>query len=253
MLKENKKLTAKVESLSRKVQNLQTKLVAAKAANPTTKASPEIEAGPSRLRSNTLSSIPQMPVIPAQSDSTPIARSSSTRVVSVPSSLPRPKTPERRRPVSVFKALSPDKRASIVDPSPVTSMAGKKRPIEDDYLPIGPHGFSAECVPRDDVEPIVEAPSEPTTPRVRRVLSSIQSGFTPVRHQNKRPIAPLPSPRRSDLAFMKSPPADVNNDSHASLPIIASGEKSSKRSWLGKIRGVSTTLPGGRTILPGRD
>lgn len=251
MLKDNKKLTTKVESLSRKVQNLQTKLAAAKASIP--KTTPDtIEAGPStiislappsayqsRPRSGMLTNVPPMPPIPpiptyAPSPST---RTPLSRAVSGPSSLPRPKTPERRAaPPPVFKARTPERRTvSMILPDEMSSAStiGKKRRAPDDFEAcesVPPQGFTADSLPSKEVEQ--------TTPRVRRVLTSIQSGFTPVRNQNPRPTVPIPSPKRFATTESSSPLiADVTNSPRQPA-------KTSKRSWLGKIRGVSTHAAG---------
>jgi hypothetical protein len=250
MLKDNKKLATKVESLSRKVQNLQTKLAATKASIPKP-SSDVMEAGPStnissglssaypvsRSRSNTLTNVPSVPPMPAYTLS-PVTRVPSNRTVSGPSLLPRPKTPERRTaPPPVFRARTPERRAASMMPSDVMASAStsKKRRAPDDFEAcesVPPQGFTADSLPSYEVEN--------TTPRVRRVLTSIQSGFTPVRNQNARQTLPMPSPKRH------SPPiADVTNSPRA-LSQMMSGQsaKTSKRSWLGKIRGVSTQKTG---------
>ncbi|KAJ6621079.1 hypothetical protein B0H10DRAFT_2018578 [Mycena sp. CBHHK59/15] len=198
MLKNNKKLTTKVESLTRKVQNLQTKLAAAKASNPTAstevgehKASPSIPVTPStRPRSNTLSSIPPVPPLPSYVPSSPV-RAPSNRVASG-SSLPRPKTPERRALPQAHYARPSFAFATIL---------GRKRPAPDDFADVNipAQGFTPDSLPRDD---------ENGTPRVRRALSSLHSGFTPVR-QSARPS--VPSPKRALPARSSPYIADVTN------------------------------------------
>ncbi|KAJ7109927.1 hypothetical protein C8R44DRAFT_800953 [Mycena epipterygia] len=233
MLKNNKKLTTKVESLTRKVQNLQTKLAAAKATNPTTsdipeyKASPSLPIIPTRQRSNTLSAIPPVPPLPSFTPSSPVR---SNRVASG-SSLPRPKTPERRALPPVFRAQTPERRAVPVPPSPSAPVLGQKRRAPDDFedVNVPAQGFTPESLP-----------DENGTPRVRRVMNSLHSGFTPMRQSARPSIA---SPNRALPASRSSPYiADVTNS-----PRLGETAKS-KRSWLGKIRGTSQPrLPHART------
>ncbi|KAF9015686.1 hypothetical protein BDQ17DRAFT_1295683 [Cyathus striatus] len=219
MLKENKKLAAKVETLSRKVQNLQAKLAAAKAVLPSVhgtstgaKTAPTEESG----------SRPRIFSGPAPHSNTNNVNILRDRSVSL---APRSKTPERRIiPVPVFKAKTPEKPQTRVDSdAPESSIsAGKKRRAPDDfdeYMSVPAQAFTADSVPRDENN---------KTPRIRRALSSLQSSFTPVRHQISRPIISM-SPKRSAII------SDVTNSPHG-----ASDSKSSKRSWLGKIRGSSS-------------
>lgn len=255
MLKEKKKLTTKVESLNRKVQNLQAKLAAAKASGtavappmPETRATPPPVSAPvapvapqpsssisafSRPRSVTVASTPtalqshnDMQMAPASH-----RKAFSNRVVSGPSSLPRPKTPERPKTITpVFKARTPERRHYLdVDPMPSAVVIGKKRSAPDDFE-------ACENMPVQAFTPDAED-VENRTPRVRRVLNSLQSGFTPVR--NSRPTVPMPSPRRA--AARASPfISDMTNSPHFIPPMPTSTAKqSNKRSWLGKIRGTS--------------
>ncbi|KAJ7878607.1 hypothetical protein B0H13DRAFT_2279034 [Mycena leptocephala] len=209
MLKNNKKLTTKVESLTRKVQNLQAKLAAAKASNP---------------------SVPMEGLdsfLPSIAAPTPIR---SNRVASG-SALPRPKTPERKALPQVFRAQTPERRIVPIPPSPSAPVLGKKRRAPDDFedVNVPTQGFTPECVP-----------DENGTPRVRRVLNSLHSGFTPVRHSSSR--AAVASPKRALPAARTSPYiADVTNS-----PRLGDTAKS-KRSWLGKIRGTSQPRAPART------
>lgn len=254
MLKENKKLASRVESLSRKVQNLQAKLTAAKASASSTESSlPDkkslstatIPVGEAPRVVSAASSVPPAPPVPpiTPHSSSPIVKAPSHRIASGPSSVSWPKTPERKiqalPPVlpPVFKARTPEKRVTSPDPMASATTIGKKRPAPEDFEhceSVPPQGFTVDSLPSHGPE--TEAP------RVRRVLSNLQSGFTPVRH-NARPIVPLPSPKRLTVNPTRSLPliADVTNspraDSHMTTGHTA---KSSKRSWLGKIRGAST-------------
>lgn len=256
MLKEKKKLTTKVESLNRKVQNLQAKLAAAKASNtavappmPEIPAiSPQVSApivpvAPqssssisafSRPRSVTVASAPTALQSYTDMQMTPASisgKGSSKRVVSGPSSLLRPRTPERPKTITpVFKARTPERQHYVdVDPMPSAVVIGKKRSAPDDFE-------ACENMPVQAFTPDAED-VENRTPRVRRVLNSLQSGFTPVR--NSRPTAPMPSPRR---APPRTSPfiSDMTNSPHFVPPMPTSTAKqSNKRSWLGKIRGTS--------------
>ncbi|KAF7337491.1 Wd40 containing snare-dependent exocytosis protein [Mycena sanguinolenta] len=208
MLKNNKKLTTKVESLTRKVQNLQAKLAAAKASQPgapVEAAEPEPKASPSfpnpppslRQRSNTLAAIPTVPSLPSF---VPPSPSRTNRVAS------EPQTPETR--------------TIPFPPSPSVPVLGQKRRAPDDFEDVPTQGFTPDCIP-----------DENGTPRVRRVLNSLHSGFTPVRNSITRAPAAA-SPKR---ASKSSSPyiADVTNS-----PRLGDTAKA-KRTWLGKIRGTS--------------
>ncbi|KAF7347608.1 hypothetical protein MVEN_01517700 [Mycena venus] len=233
MLKNNKKLTTKVESLTRKVQNLQAKLAAAKATQPgvPTEPAPEYKASPSlsdlpstRQRSNTLATIPPVPSLPSFIPPSP----TRTNRVASGSAIPRPKTPERKALPQVFRAQTPEKRAAPVPfpPSPSAPVLGQKRRAPDDFedINVPTQGFTPECVP-----------DENGTPRVRRVLNSLHSGFTPVRHSTARAPAAVPSPKRSLPGSRGSPYiADVTNS-----PRGSGDAAKAKRSWLGKIRGTA--------------
>ncbi|KAJ2914770.1 hypothetical protein MD484_g5634, partial [Candolleomyces efflorescens] len=246
-LKENKKLAAKVESLTRKVQTLQAKVATLKASSPkaepksgaTSKTSPSADSS-SRPRSVTLTS--NQPC-PAQTQNRPSTSNSRplSRVASGPSMALRPKTPEVQLGPAPRRSKTPEKAKANASPVGETlSVAGKKRRAPDDFevcdnMP--PQAFTAESVPRNDIEN--------RTPRVRRVLSSLQSGFTPVRNF-ARPVAPLPSPRRNPATVAAASPfiADLTNSPLNVLPPLTfappppSASKSNKRSWLGKIRGA---------------
>ena len=249
MLKEKKKLTTKVESLTRKVQNIQAKLAATKASNgvqplPESQPTPPAPALPSpvpqsasvsisRPRSATVSSAP--PIYP------PPARNPSNRVVSGPSFLPRPKTPDRKNVTPVFKARTPERQIQPEVPIPPVPMIGKKRAAPDDfeaYENLPAHAFTPDG---EDIEN--------RTPRVRRVLNSLQSGFTPVRNQNSRPTVAMPSPRRGAPSRTSPYISDLTNSPHHFAQMNPSSAKPSKRSWLGKIRGSSQATPLGMRPL----
>lgn len=248
MLKEKKRLLTKVESLNRKVQNLQAKLVAAKASTPVqqqeTIPKPQefpVASGSNADRTPTSMVTPESRPRAATIGQTPLAsqqrspsrtgtRNLNQRVASGPSSLPKPKTPERnRRPV--FKARTPDRPE--VDLIPENTIIGKKRPAPDDFEGvenIPAHAFSADG--RD---------TENRTPRVRKVLSTLQSSFTPNRNSNRPPV-PLPSPKRPGLPLASAHRSDMTTSPFALPQVTMSSAKPLKRSWLGKIRGASQAV-----------
>ncbi|KAF8640460.1 hypothetical protein AX17_000124 [Amanita inopinata Kibby_2008] len=241
ILKDNKKLTTKVESLNRKVQNLQAKLSAAKASIPKVTSDTGVVAPPSppavsvpntqprpTASTNALDAISK----PGTASNAVTTRGQAVRNVSVGPSVPRPKTPERHLAhPTVFRAKTPERRISSATNSGLEEagqVIGKKRRAPDDFevcegLP--PQGFTVDSVPED-------ARNENRTPRVRRMLSGGLSGFTPVRRSNA-----VQSPqKRVSTTSTKAPAliADVTNS-----PRAVSG-KNSKRSWLGKIRGTAS-------------
>ncbi|TFK19982.1 hypothetical protein FA15DRAFT_759700 [Coprinopsis marcescibilis] len=247
MLKENKKLSSKVESLTRKVQTLQTKV-----ANM--KTSPKQGSAPLTLFSAPSAAEPTIPEPNFQRPRS-ITTSASQPTFSVPSAGPsngpksisrvaslhvRPKTPEKRwsatpAPVPVFKSRTPERQEQVPEP---VSIIGKKRRAPDDFEvceTMPPQVFTAESIPSGD--------GENRTPRVRRVLSSLQSGFTPARNA-ARPVMTMPSPRRSVFSAAQSSPhiSDVTNSPLVVPPANPNPQSAkSKRSWLGKIRGASTS------------
>lgn len=247
MLKENKKLSAKVESLTRKIQTLQSKVTTLKANSPkpdskvasTSKPSSSSLAPIARARSGTVAAV-QQPVEVQRSSMPPTSRSSTlSRVDSVPS---RTKAPESRAPSQVLRSKTPDiPRASTSPVGETESVAGKKRRAPDDFEvcdSMPPQAFTAESVPK--------AITENRTPRTRRVLSTLQSSFTPVRtNLAARQVAPLPSPRRNPLPTSTQSPFMAENSPMNAVPPLAfappsAGKSSNKRSWLGKIRGAGT-------------
>ncbi|KAJ3926459.1 MAG: hypothetical protein NXY57DRAFT_1112904 [Lentinula lateritia] len=253
LMKENKSLKTKVESLSRKVSNLQTKLVAAKATLPaptieqripstsspasasTSSLSPSTSvstfASTSRPRSNTMIGAPG----PSDKVLASAVPDRLNRVVSVPSALPRPKTPERRNVLGpVLRAMSPKKDKPKTEPAPAAQSKKRRAPDDFEGYEIPPQAFTVESLPGDG-----EKGSEHATPKIRRVLSNIQTGFTPARHQNRSTI-PMPSPKRSNPVFIKSPPSLPDFSNSASLPSVGQPADGKKRSWLGKIRGASS-------------
>jgi hypothetical protein len=239
MLKEKKKLSTKIESLTRRVQTLQAKLAAFKSSTPPATAlvsTPEaLHMGPIRRLSPETSSIPPLPQIPTQYDA--VSRTGA-------SSSSKPKSPEKRALHStVFKPKTPEANGPglpISTSELVFPSSGKKRPYEEDhYTKIPPQGFDISSRPYDG--------AENSTPRLRKVLQSGHSGFTPLRKTPARPTMPVPSPRRrADTAPTRQPLAgiaDVTNSPRVTAP-SAQPAKPTRKGWLTKIRGVSSQTPG---------
>ncbi|KAK7058552.1 hypothetical protein VNI00_002188 [Paramarasmius palmivorus] len=242
MLKDNKKLTSKVETLTRKVQNLQAKLAAAKASGPSvsdtrassssppshTPSDPPMQ--PRTTRNSTSRASVLSPQEPERVQSSTVFQA-RTRAHSSASTMHRDSTPEASSvPVPVFKAITPKRRSVDIDVPP-SVMTGKKRSAPEDFetnQSVPAQAFTADSVPGDKAEP-----STSTTPRVRRVLSNIQSGFTPVRHRT--PTAPVPAP--AEIQVPKEAVARA-----VSVNPVPLDPKVSKRGsgWLGKIRGASS-------------
>jgi len=258
MLKEKKKLLNKIETLSRKVQTLQTKVTVGPPFSSTSAHIPTISSAP--LSSNP---IPHVPIqstlnttvhphrVRSQSDnatpirSHPVSGLSSlhktperrathttpdlvlrTRAVSGPSSLHRSRTPERKSLLSnASRTRTPERRTphTTPDPAPFTSLGTKRKAPADfetcDSVPR--KGFTVDSLPSDD--------PENTTPQFRRVLHNVP-GFTPVRSR-------IPSPKKEVSVVV--PIADVTNNPRSKSHQSAS-QPPMKRSWLGKIKGASS-------------
>jgi hypothetical protein len=240
MLKDKKKLTTKVESLTRKVQSLENKLTAAKGQAPGPSVQNAISPPARTTASGSTALSNPIPPAPIYDPTTPVSRPTSNRVVSGPASLPRPKTPEHRlAQPAVFTARTPEKRTMSTATPPLTvtsnmqvstsiSSVGKKRARPDEF---------------DDISVPVEAlyaenERENATPRLRRALHGVQShsGFTPVRQTKARASHGAPSPGRRATMGMRGI-TDVTNSPRS---VASQTAKAGKRSWLGKIRGVSS-------------
>jgi hypothetical protein len=217
-LKANKKLTSKVESLTRKVQALQSKLSLMKNQHqePVAETIPPKKASPS----------PPIPAPPSMHAGS-YPSSSHIRESSAPSLTLRPKTPEPQlQSVVTLPALRTPGTTS--EPFGCEMSAGKKRPAPDDderdSVPAEGH-YSTEACLRNG-----------PTPRLRRTHGH-PAGFTPVRGASSRKPVGVPSPGRRTNAGVT--PSDVITDVTNS-PRGSSGQGEAqlkKRSWLGKIRG----------------
>ncbi|KAF8665423.1 hypothetical protein AX16_000442 [Volvariella volvacea WC 439] len=232
MLKTNKKLTSKVETLTRKVQNLQAKLAAAKASlpQPVEKAAEptpmEISVPVQEPPAPMLQHPPTLTNTQHPSLANPLATSQSNRSDS------QPQAPQTHRSETVLE-LPLDRSVSMPEP-----VAGKKRPAPDDFdtcESVPPQAFTAESIPRDILQ-------ERKTPRLRRALSNPHASFTPVR--GRRPGNSVASPNKRGPTDRPIPHliTDVTNSPRQSNQAA----RPSKRSWLGKIRNASSQ-PGEKT------
>ncbi|KAI0081068.1 hypothetical protein K474DRAFT_1768813 [Panus rudis PR-1116 ss-1] len=253
MLKEKKKLTSKIESLTKKVNHLQTKLQAAKEA--------KAEASSSQLKTSppppapSLSVPPAVPRVPTVLP-TPITPISSARAASPSSAgLQRARTPESSAPPPpVFRPRTPEsKRLPALPPSVPSSMqsqmpslsssdsvmsAGKKRRAPEDFDDcdnVPPQVFTTDSVPsREDA----------FTPRVRRALHTVRTGFTPTRHVVPPQASTTNSVHHSPRRATTGTPIihDVTNSPGKGSSSQADKGNGKPRGWLGKIRGAG---PGG--------
>lgn len=293
MLKEKKKLNNKIDSLNRKVQNLQAKLNAAteaavKASSPPPAPPPKppavfspspafalapapIISGPSSSSRPTPTSRQRVVTAPASRFSPenvphppmpnyrPKTPESRSRMMSGPSSSSRPKTPESRPShMPVFKARTPERhrvptttKAEVPNSS---SLIGVKRRAPDDFDDCGtvpPQTFTADSAPSG---PAADGSTlvQPTTPRLRKALQSMRSGFTPVRHTTSR--AGSASPRRATTGGSVAAPlphtiSDVTNSPRAASH-SETGKAAAKKGWLGKIKAAPSAQPRGFTSRP---
>ncbi|KIJ53732.1 hypothetical protein M422DRAFT_241976 [Sphaerobolus stellatus SS14] len=257
LLKEEKRLKSKLESLTRKVQTLQTKLAS--------RTSPAIPPLP------TSTSVPSLtearPKTPAQNV---IAGSSArpTRIPSSPGSALRSKTPEPGHrsqmssvpmpPVPNFtRALpprTPEKVASVIPRSvshfylpqtqnvstpdaalgAVSTPQSKKRPLPEDFA------ASDRATTQAMIEPGVRL-----TPRLRKRTSDLKGGFTPARASPATVLKPAmtqPSPirRSAPLGEATNSPRE---STPGSLPVSSIGlgkpsvaPSKPSRSWLSRTR-----------------
>ena len=189
------------------------------------------------------------PPMPTYRPKTPESR---LRMMSGPSSSTRPKTPESRPShMPVFKARTPERHrippVAMPEVPSSSTLIGVKRRAPDDFddcANVPPQTFTADSAP---LGPTAEGstPAQPTTPRLRKALQSMRSGFTPVRHTSSR--AGSASPRRATTgpsisASLPHTISDVTNSpraaSHAETTKVAA-----KKGWLGKIKSAPSAQP----------
>jgi hypothetical protein len=228
MLKEKKKLLTKIDNLKRKVQSLQSKLaidagLKSSEPDPVEHVNAKTVEHPKNASTSIQTPAPQTPRIPESIAPTPPTRPPATRAVSGPSALPVPKSPGKKTVIPLATTETKPVATAISDLQPSNSSASKKRKIPDDYEERTPpvQGFSTDCLPVNDVN---------ITPRRRLPRNS--SGFTPVRNRVLA-VPPTGNPRipLSASSFTNSP--------QARLPTHDPLAKPTKRTWLGKIKGVT--------------
>ncbi|KAG1885564.1 hypothetical protein F4604DRAFT_1726845 [Suillus subluteus] len=224
-LKANKKLSTKVEALTRKVLNLQSRLASTKESAqtpPANLAAPSVQTAPPPPPP-IVSPVPRVSIF---TDAKGIL--SRDRTTSNTSAASRSQTPER-------KPMQRGMTQTGIPEEEVPTSAGKKRraPDYDDRETVPPEG-------RYTSDSDMQAA---TTPRLRKTLHSSRSGFTPVR--SARNIVSLPSPGKRATTTI----SDVTN-SPRSTSDPQTSRNSSKRTWLGKIRGgvPQSNNPGGRVV-----
>ena len=238
MLKEKKKLLTKIDSLKRKVQSLQSKLATNVGPKPSpisdpdiveTTTAPTIKYFPGTASTSTCIP-PHAPRLPEPTTPTPAPRPPTTRAVSGPSALPVPKSPGKKSAVPLAPAeartYKPVAATLTPDLQPSNSSAGKKRKVPDEYEERAPpvQGFSVDCLPVNDVN---------TTPRRRVPRNS--SGFTPVRNRSLT----APSQNHAGNARVPLSSSNVSNTPQQRVQTDDPSAKPTKRTWLGKIKGVT--------------
>ncbi|KAG2756501.1 hypothetical protein P692DRAFT_20843751 [Suillus brevipes Sb2] len=213
-LKANKKLSTKVEALTRKVQNLQSKLASAKESAqtpPANLAAPSAQTPPPPI-------VPPVSRVSVFTDTKPTLGRDRT-MANTPAAF-RSQTPER-------KSMQSGMTQTGVPEEEVPTSAGKKRraPDHDDRETVPPEG-------RYTSDSDMQAA---TTPRLRKTLHSSRSGFTPV--------------RSARTIITTTTISDVTN-SPRSTSDPQTSRNSSKRTWLGKIRGgvPQSNNPGSRVV-----
>lgn len=228
-LKANKKLTSKVESLTRKVQALQAKLFSIR----NQPQEPVVEVIPPKTASS------------APSPSPPIITHGGSHRSSVhmcensgPSLTLRSKTPEPRteaRPQSVVALPSSHTPGRTSEPSGCDMSIGKKRPAPDDD--------ERDSVPAEGYYSTDACVRNGPTPRLRRTHGH-PAGFTPVRGASSRKPVGLSSPgRRVNVGITPSEIiTDVTNSPRGSSR-QGDSQLMKKKSWLGKIRGGAGSQP----------
>ena len=229
-LKTNKKLTSRVESLTRKVQALQAKLSSMK----NQPQEPVAEVIPPKKASSTSS-----PPIPAPIITHAGSYPSSIHIheSSAPSLTLRSKTPElRTEPPSQSVVVLPTSHTPgrTSELSGCEMSAGKKRPAPDDderdSVPAEGHYSTDACLRNGP------------TPRLRRTHGH-PAGFTPVRGASSRKPVGISSPgRRMNVGITPSEIiTDVTNSPRG--PSRQGDSQLKKKSWLGKIRGGAGSQP----------
>lgn len=251
LLKEKKKLTGKVESLTKKNNNLQTKLAAVSttAMKPPTNRTPKEKAARDFGTPTEMESSKPPPLVPRASSS----RESATQLaMAIPA-----KSVEWSSDVGTRRI--PEVALAMNEIS-TTTYIGKKRRLPDDIdaarAPVEarladtnrpesttPPTASLSSMPTIPSETVVAPmPDFASTPRLRRPLQPLRTGFTPVRGQGLRPTLSQPSPIRKSVAaamqdVTNSPPKAKRQFIEDSGSSASRTQKPASRGWLKKIRG----------------
>jgi hypothetical protein len=245
MLKESKKLQRTIESLTKKNASLHKKLEKAEKANESSSA-PSSSAGPSVTRAKSPS--PKAAPSPNSTAPTELRAHQTETPMHVAAHLQRTFTPPAPAP-TVSRRIDPEPASINVftptlpqdvsvprtpahaqlqphDVITASTSAGKKRPAPDDFYPNEP-------LPAQPI--IVEA----VTPRPRKPLRTLKTGFTPVRgmgSSSSRPMLGQPSPiRRNGSQATERTISDVTNSS-----LKRSSAAQPSAGWLGKLRGSTS-------------
>ncbi|KAL5494874.1 hypothetical protein ACEPAI_336 [Sanghuangporus weigelae] len=266
LLKEKKRLTSKVESLTKKNNALQKKL-----STPSVEPSPPENSSRRRSAATTPITIPSGTTAPTTLPTTEMSAFSSSKAKAPDTDhvcSPRPGIPRETRRISGSKR----RRESTPprDEIPVTTSIGKKRPLPDDsdsgcaqVEARFPDAFKADAsnstsFPSSSSLP--QLPSMPlaaeftSTPRARRTAP--RSGFTPVRGQSAalRPTLSQPSPVKKSRVTQALQAATVISDMTNSPPrskrvfttepgsVEPRIERPAGKGWLGKIRSGANQL-----------
>ncbi|KAL1761876.1 hypothetical protein FB107DRAFT_254270 [Schizophyllum commune] len=279
MMKENKKLTTKVESLSRKVQNLQAKLAAAKAVKQATEVASDAPsapvAAPASSRSSSVSPHPTAPLPRSLNSSSssnlshrPLSGTIAGSSHPPPTTISRSRTSTSTSPDAVPTVRAQTSRATSqppVYPRPKTpehrasvfraqARTPEPRPLPD-TVPVSTSHAKKRGVPDDfeshesHVPRAVVAEGAAMTDvseerPIRRIPS--QNSFTPVRHQSSRPMITLSPKKTAEKlgAYIAdvtntSPNRRARNVTAPAQPTFETTERPVKRGWLGKMRGTT--------------
>ncbi|EJF67242.1 hypothetical protein DICSQDRAFT_76797 [Dichomitus squalens LYAD-421 SS1] len=189
------------------------------------------------------------PPMPVYRPKTPESR---LRMMSGPSSLSRPKTPESKPShMPVFKARTPERHRLPITTMPEapssSTLIGVKRRAPDDFddcANVPPQTFTADSAPLG-LTAEGATPPQPTTPRLRKALQSMRSGFTPMRQAGSRVGSVSPRRATTGTSLAASLPhtiSDVTNSPRAaSQPDPA--KVAAKKGWLGKIKSAPSSQP----------
>jgi hypothetical protein len=244
LLKEKKKLLAKIDVLTRKVQSLQKKLQDQPSAPEPTHAESSVPkpSSPNPMLERPIPSTSKTALATHTSTSKAASSSgsathvphmsepSSSRASPSPLDKPASSTSALRARTPEHPAEKPSSAAPIAQTSEDLPSTSKKRRLPDDFdqLVVPAQTFTAESLPTSGVEN--------HAPRIRRNTHGLQAGFTPVRHTTGRSTTKPASPTRRPLASAAPAPPHPNVAAQSGSTAEA-GPK--KRTWLGKIRGAA--------------